>query len=139
MKRIVSHYMISNPKSVNSKDSLSEVLKTMDKESISHAIVVGNDSEIVGVISRNDLLLKLKTIAESSSGKTYTGLEFKNIKAQDIMTEDIITVSKQDPVEYAIELLLQKQFHCLPVVEDNKAVGIVTFFDLLKGYYQEHG
>ena len=131
--------MIKNPISVNANSSLNQVLAIMTKENISHTIVTDDEKKIVGVISKNDLMQKFRSVAVNSSGQVYANLELNNIKSKDIMTEGYISVAKDDPLDYAIELLLQKQFHCLPVIEDNKAIGIVTFYDLLKGYYQEFG
>lgn len=130
--------MVPNPKSVLASSSLSNVLKTMQKEKVSHIIVSNEDEKMRGVISKEDLLQRLKSILGNSSGVMYINKELSSIKAEDIMTKDFVSIKKDDPVEYGIELLLQKKFHCLPVVENNKAVGIVTFYDLLKGYYEEY-
>lgn len=52
--------------------------------------------------------------------------------AKDIMTKDVFTIHKDDKVEDAIKLLLEKNISGLPVVDDEfKIVGIVTEGDLI--------
>ena len=121
------------------KGFVNQIFKTFDSKNVSHLIVTNDQDEISGVISKQDLLSKINSISRESSGKIYTKLKMTDIKAKDIMTENPISVRRDDALEYAVELLLQKKFHCLPVLESNKTIGIVTAFDLLKGYYQEYG
>ncbi|MDO5708451.1 MAG: CBS domain-containing protein [Andreesenia angusta] len=52
--------------------------------------------------------------------------------AKDIMTTDVISVHKDDKVEDAMKLLLEKDISGLPVVDDNnKLIGIITEGDLI--------
>jgi len=132
-------YMTKNLVSIKEDASIKEGLKIMAKDNISHLIVKDQEEKLTGVISRIDLLNKMKRLANETSCKKYTDLELSSAQVKDIMTADLLVVKPSDAVEYAVELFLQKQFHCLPVVEDEQPVGIITMFDLLKGYYQEYG
>ena len=85
------------------------------------------------------MLQNLHLLTKASSGKAYSKNILDTQPVKEVMTSELYTVKSSDPIEYAVELLLQKRFRCLPVVENEKAVGIITSFDLLKGYYQEHG
>ena len=58
--------------------------------------------------------------------------DLKNAKAQDIMTKDPITVSKDLFASEAIKILNEKKITNLFVVEDNKAIGVIHIHDLLK-------
>jgi len=139
MPRTISNYMVKDPIGVSSDVSLEDIMQLMTKKNLSHLIVSNDDSDVVGVISKTDILSKVKYLLRETTGKTYSDLVTNSITANDIMTANFIPVKPDDSVDYGVELLLQKEFHCLPVVEDGKPVGIVTFYDLLKGYYQEHG
>lgn len=58
------------------------------------------------------------------------------LKAQDIMTKDVISVRQDTPVEEALELLLAHKITGVPVVEEDMTlVGIVTEKDLLRLFY----
>ena len=54
----------------------------------------------------------------------------KNIKVEDVMTEDVITVSPTEDVVFAFEKLMKYKISSLPVVDNDKLVGIVTATDL---------
>jgi len=130
---------VSDPVTVNMTESMYDIIKKMESEKVSHLIVENDDKDLVGIISKQDLLQQTKIMMSITTGKTYTDLKIKNMSAGEIMTKDPIGLKKTDSVEYAVELLLQNEFHCLPVVENEKSIGIVTFYDLLKAYYQEFG
>jgi CBS domain-containing protein len=48
------------------------------------------------------------------------------------MTRDLITLSKNDTLAKANELLKTKRIHHLPVVEDGNLIGLITTYDLFK-------
>ncbi len=54
----------------------------------------------------------------------------KDLKVEDVMTEDVITVSPTEDVVFAFEKLMKYKISSLPVVDNNKLVGIVTATDL---------
>lgn len=139
MSRQVAQYMIKQPISIQESCNLAEVIKEFDQQSVSHLLVQNTTGGLTGIISKNDILDKFRSIVDISSGLSYSDKVMNSTLAKDVMTKEIITLNKTDNVDYAIELLLQKKFHCLPVVENEKPVGVITLFDLLKGYYQEFG
>ena len=58
------------------------------------------------------------------------------LKAQDIMTKDVVSIRRGTPVEEALELLLAHKISGIPVVEEDMTlVGIVTEKDLLRLFY----
>ncbi len=54
----------------------------------------------------------------------------KKLKVEDVMTEDVITVSPTEDVVFAFEKLMKYKISSLPVVDNDKLVGIVTATDL---------
>ena len=55
-----------------------------------------------------------------------------SLKVEDVMVEDIISVSENATVKEAAELMNQHEIGCLVVVKDKKPVGIVTETDMVK-------
>ncbi len=53
------------------------------------------------------------------------------LKARDIMTEDVITISPDTTVEDAARILAENQISGVPVVRDNRLVGIVSERDII--------
>lgn len=138
MHRTIELIMTSKPISVNHLDSIQFVINQMDKYALSNILVSKNETEIVGVISRKDVISYSKNLLSDSSGSKYNLIKLSTVSAAEIMSKNVITINASDDIAYATELLLQKQFHCLPVIDDGKLVGIVTMFDVLKSYYEEH-
>ncbi|MDO9044278.1 MAG: CBS domain-containing protein [Methanobacteriaceae archaeon] len=54
----------------------------------------------------------------------------KNLKVKEIMTENVITVTPGEEVVFAFEKLMKHKISALPVIDDEKLVGIVTASDL---------
>ncbi len=131
--------MTASPISVTEEISLIEVMKVLDTNNLSHLLVNDSKGNLSGIISKHDILERIKILNRESSGVEYSALSMNSIVAKDVMTDFVLSVNESDSVEYAVELLLQGKFHCLPVINGPKAVGIITPYDLLKGYYQENG
>jgi acetoin utilization protein AcuB len=55
-----------------------------------------------------------------------------NEQLSSIMTREVVTVKPSDSLSKVKEILFDKRFHHIPVVEDGKLVGIVTTYDLVK-------
>ncbi len=53
-----------------------------------------------------------------------------NKKVKEIMTEDVITTTPDIDVVYAFEKLMEHKISALPVVEDDKLIGIITATDV---------
>ena len=54
------------------------------------------------------------------------------LKAKDVMSEDVITISPDATLSDAIELLIAKEISGMPVIDDNeKMIGIISEKDIL--------
>jgi len=139
MPKPLSLYMVKNPVTIYEDQSIKEVMKIMNDKDISHLLVTDKTNKLKGVISKEDIKNRLKYLINQTTGKTFTSFSLQSTTASDIMTKNVIAVQPSDSLDYGVELLLQNEFHCLPVIEKDIAVGVITSYDLLKGYYQEYG
>ena len=64
------------------------------------------------------------------SSRNLVVLTMLNKKVKDIMTEDVITTTSDIDVVYAFEKLMKYKISSLPVVEDDKLIGIITATDV---------
>ncbi len=139
MEKIVKQFMNNTPKCVQITDKMDHIMALMTTSRISHLPVLDDQNSFAGVVSKNDVLEKLTYIMEHNSGRTYDPKALQSSTAQELMSRECLIVKPEDSLAYAVELLLQHEFHCVPVVEEGKLVGLLTAFDLLKGYYETYG
>lgn len=76
--------------------------------------------ELVGMISQTDILKAVK--AEN----------LQDTAVQDVMTKDVMFVSPTESAVNVAKLMIEKRVNRVPVVENEKIVGIVTRGDLIK-------
>lgn len=61
-----------------------------------------------------------------------TFLSMMNERLQAIMTKNVVTVAPHQSVADAYQIIKEKRFHHIPVVEGTKLVGIITSYDLMQ-------
>ena len=145
---------VMNPNVVFCKpdNTVREVAKILKENNISGVPVI-DDEELVGVVSEGDLL-KLLIIPEKGELllpspfevievpiREYLGWEetkkilsdVGSIKVEEIMTKDVYTISSEASVEEASEHMVRHRINRLPVIEDERVIGIVTRGDIIDG------
>jgi acetoin utilization protein AcuB len=113
--------------------TLAEIENIMTKSCIEHLPVL-NNGVLVGIISNLDIKsyksMKAGTVA--SDRKDDLTLE---LKAFQIMTRDVFTVTEETSLIDTIRIMIEKQIHCLPVLSKaGRVVGIVSSTDILRSY-----
>ncbi|SDR69015.1 CBS domain-containing protein [Polaribacter sp. KT25b] len=131
MKKIIpiSEIMTTSVVTLSIDDTLEEAEKIFKEHKIKHIPIVKN-KEIVGMLSYTDLL-RISYADVSDDEKDVENFVYDIFTIQQVMTKNLYTVPPYSTVKDVAELLSQKEFHALPVVEDNELVGIVTTTDLI--------
>ncbi|MBH0155753.1 MULTISPECIES: CBS domain-containing protein [Fictibacillus] len=114
----VSDIMTRNVDYVTPQDNVYEVAVKMKQDNVGVIPVCEND-QIIGVITDRDIVVR--GVAEKRPGST---------KVSDVMSDNLFTGSADMTVEEAAELMADKQVRRLPIVENNKLVGIISLGDL---------
>lgn len=118
IEKKVHHVMSTDIFSVEENDSVELVLYIMKWKNIHHMPVIKGDNELVGILSWSDLI------------PYFDSEEIKSIAVKKLMKTDLITITQDKNVDEAKELMKFHNFNSLPVVKDNKLVGIVTSKDV---------
>jgi acetoin utilization protein AcuB len=104
-----------------------EAEKIMEFHKIERLPVV-DKGKLVGLVTKDTLLKAGPSKATSfSRGEIYYLLS--KLMVKEIMVTDVVTVSPDTTVEQAATKAQKNKVGCLPVLEDNKVVGIVTTND----------
>lgn len=102
-----------------------------------HHLLVTEDNKLYGVISDRDLFKAISPYAGTPS-ELPRDTSTMNKHAHQIMTRKPVTIIADSTISSAINLLLEHDISCLPVVDkDNKIEGIVTWKDLIKASCKE--
>jgi CBS domain-containing protein len=86
------------------------------------SIVVLDNGRPVAIVTERDLFKKVVAI----------GLLPKEVLVRDIMSSPLISVSPEEPLRVAAKLMTDKEIRRLPVVENDKLVGVLTATDLAR-------
>jgi len=98
-----------------------EALVRMSEKNIGAILVIEN-TILKGILSERDYARKI-VLKDKSSKKTFV---------HEIMAHDVITVKPTDHLEYCMELMYTKKIRHLPVVENDRIIGIISIGDVVK-------
>lgn len=101
-------------------DTLADASARMWQQQTGSLLVMGGD-RLIGIVTERDLL---KFVGE--------GGDPNSVKLTDVMTADPVTVPAETDIKDAAEIMFERWFRHLPVVDSNgKVVGIISLRDLL--------
>jgi len=106
-----------------SKDqSVMQALILMSEKNIGAIIIVDNNDFPIGIFSERDYARKIILKGKSS----------KDTLLDEVMTKELITVTRDYKIEQCMEIMNEKRIRHLPVLENKKIVGIISIGDVLK-------
>lgn len=114
----IKELMTTDVKTVSSNDTVVKAAALMNDINVGSIPVVDNN-KVVGIITDRDIVLR-----NVAQGKD------PNQKVTDVMTTDVTYATPDMDVHKAADLMADKQVRRLPVVDNDKLVGIVAIGDL---------
>ncbi len=96
--------------------------RAMVANKVGACAVAREDGVLLGMFSERDLMRRV--VAE--------GLDPKTTKVGDVMTRDPVTVTQDTPLGKALEIMVEKDFRHLPIMEGSQVVGMATVRRVLK-------
>lgn len=114
----VAEVMTANIESCSPESTCKEVAMKMKKLDVG-AVPICENEKLVGIVTDRDLVIK-GFVNDLSSDSTIS----------ELVTDNVVKGSKEMSVEEAVRLMSQHQIRRLPIVEDDKLVGIVSLGDL---------
>jgi CBS domain-containing protein len=114
----IREVMTQNPTTVEASATIQEAAQLMDKEDIGNVLVVEN-GEVQGIVTDRDIVVRVLAKGNGSDASV-----------REACSTDLQALSPDDSIDDAIKKMEQADVRRLPVVEDNKPVGIVSLGDL---------
>lgn len=125
----IAEIMTAEPYTLGPEDNLAEARKMMSEHHIRHVPIVTGDGYLVGVVSQRDVL----AAADSTvlPDQPAHRAEERYVALSTIMTSPVKTVDEHASLRGAALMLQQNRLGCLPVLRDDRLVGIVTDSDFV--------
>jgi CBS domain-containing protein len=116
---------------VRPETTLGEILNTMVGNRVGAVPVVGERSEVLGIITSGDVLDQL--LRDSPTDDSPPAVD--RLTARDIMTRTVLCVAEGQALKDAARMMVNKGIEQLPVVREGELVGIVTRSKVLRALH----
>ena len=113
--------------SVSPQDSVFSALQVLADRDVG-ALMVMDNGRLVGVFSERDYTRKIALSGRSS----------KDTKVQDIMTSQVLTVTAKTRTRDCMALMSQKKIRHLPVMDGERAIGMISIRDIMDDIISDH-
>ena len=145
-KRRVGNIMTTDVVKVHPETPVSEIARLMSHHGISGLPVVGDNDEVLGVVTELDMIVrntrfKMPTyfvILDSVIYLERPGHFQKRLEhmlgttAQEIMSKPAVSITTNATIEQLAELMVDRRMNPIPVVENERLVGIVSRSDIIR-------
>ncbi|MCT2538086.1 CBS domain-containing protein [Aquibacillus koreensis] len=115
----VKEVMSSNLVHCTADDTIVEAATKMKNNNIGVIPVCGSNQDILGMVTDRDLVIR-----------GYANKKDGSSKVQEVMSDQLVSVSSDTTVQEASDLMAEHQIRRLPVVDSGKLVGIIALGDL---------
>lgn len=132
---LIRDIMTKNPITIDSKSTILDATDLMKKNNIKKLPVVDKSGSLIGIITENDLQRASPSQATTLDMYELTYLLSK-LTVEKIMKKNVKTVDQNETIEEAARIMSDGDFGCLPVMNDNLLVGIITDSDLFKMFIE---
>jgi CBS domain-containing protein len=115
----VKSIMQPNPPSVQDTATIERVIDIMKQRNVGGLPIVDRANKVIGIVTEKDLL----SIFERKA---------KNVEVATLMTRKVVTGASDTTILEAEKEMVSKSFRRLPIVSDERLVGIVTAMDIVR-------
>lgn len=109
--------MTKNPITIELDNKIKEAKRLLSYHNIGRLLITKNE-QLIGIVTDGDLVIE----------------HDQNAQIEDFVTENLITISENKSVIDAAKIMAEHQISGLPVMDNNKMVGIITVEDIIYRY-----
>lgn len=135
-KLLVKDCMTENVVSATPGERLKDVARTMLRNGFRRLPVV-SEEKLVGIITSTDFVKLFGSDWAFNHMKTGNIREITNVRIQDIMKTDIVSVTSDIKLIDAVKKMNELNIGVLPVVDGEKLIGLITEKDIVKCIYKK--
>ncbi len=129
---LLKDIMTKDPVTLNIDESFCRVAQIFQERDIRHLPIVNAQGQILGIISQRDLNRITSPKKEPDGAYLYDPVELTKYILKQHVIQKVYSLTPEDSLEKAVELMAQYKLGCMPIVDaDKKVVGITTITDIL--------
>lgn len=113
--------------SIAPDNTMLDTAKVLRENKIGAVLVCQPGGRMCGIISERDIVIAL----------AKHGATILDNPASEFMTEGVYTCSRDDEIKTVMEQMTRRRVRHLPVVEDEKVIGVISIGDVVKGRIAE--
>jgi CBS domain-containing protein len=130
----VRELMTADPFTLSPEADLAEAYDMMDGKRIRHIPVVNPVGQLLGLVSHRDLVKSALDDVRSVLPLSEQRRLLRNFQVRDIMVRQPETIAPDDDARTAGETMYENKYGCLPVVDGDTLVGILTEADYVRHF-----
>ena len=127
----ISEIMTRDLHTLDLSNQLDEAEEMFRKHHVRHLPVI-DEGRLVGILSLTDLQRISFAEAYSDEETVVDSAIYKMLSVEQVMVSNPVRVSATTCIKEVAEILASREFHALPVVEEEELVGIITTTDLIQ-------
>ena len=126
----IEEFMTSDPYTLRESDTLQDARAIMTEKHIRHIPVTDGENHLLGLVTQRDVLAATgpQTIA---GDEAVLQAECSGIRLSEIMIRHVSVIHPSESLRQAAIYLQAHKFGCLPVVAENRLIGIITDSDFI--------
>jgi len=128
MGKLVRDAMTTNPRTVQRDASVKDAARMMDQADVGAIPVVDQDEILLGMVTDRDIAIRV-VAAGLDPGMTRVG---------EIATNNVSPAYPDEPLDEALEQMAYRQVRRLPVIDNDRVVGILAQADMVHELKAKH-
>lgn len=135
---LVKDRMTPDPVTITTDTTLKDALDLVRSKSFRHLPVLDSEGKLVGIVTEKSLVYASPTPATSLSVFEVDYI-LSRTKIGQIIQGPVITVRPDVPIEEAARVMIDHRIGCLPVIEGDQLIGIISDTDIFRVFVEGLG
>lgn len=106
----------------NPSSTVLDIAKTLAEKRIGAIVLLDTDGRVAGIVSERDIIRHL----------ARSGPSILSASVADVMTRNVISCTTADTISHVMQKMTSGRFRHVPVVDQNRLVGLVSIGDVVK-------
>ena len=112
---------------VSDETNINEISRILSEKRIGVAVIINKSKNVIGIISERDII----------RGLSKYGEKVLDMPSKALMTKNVITIGLDSHIDDLMREMTNSRIRHMPIVEDEKLVGLISIGDVVKNRVEE--